>query len=297
MCLKNWQPALHVKIYVEYPDLHKNPPAKKKKVKIYCPIIPREFMSFKINLKEPYRKCYPVVCVVMPRWFKRNNGVEAIHQETTSYSGVWLQSLGSIYWDVLSSGFMWMREKLPREKSPQQDSAPVSSILTPICSRTQQWIPVFAHFAWLLSWPRSPGGQVRSDRLSDASRVISERAFCANLCPRTAPRESANRAAAAAWLAHWASVSRVACTPGDVAPGWLVSISPVRRNLCRLCWRDEGSVQTLLTRDKRSDRHLQSMNYQVNLEACAQNSSCSLCRLQVCCWYPKCCWTLVWSVK
>lgn len=54
----------------------------------------------------------------------RNNGVDAIQQHTTSYSGVWLRSLGSIYWDVLSAVFMWMVEKLPSEKSPRQDSAP-----------------------------------------------------------------------------------------------------------------------------------------------------------------------------
>jgi len=42
--------------------------------------------------------------------FYRINGVEAIHQCTTSHSWVWLQSLGSIYWDVLSVGFMWMRK-------------------------------------------------------------------------------------------------------------------------------------------------------------------------------------------
>lgn len=158
---------------------------------------------------------------------------------------------------------MWMREKLPSEKSPQQDSA--LPHLDTICSQTPQWTPAFAHFAWLLSWHRSPGGQVRSDRLSNASHVTLERGFCANLYPRTAPRRSANRAAAAAWLARWASASRAACTPGDVAPDWLVSISPARRNLCRLCWRDGGFVQMLPVNDLPSDRHLQSMSCQVIL--------------------------------
>lgn len=158
---------------------------------------------------------------------------------------------------------MWMKEKLPSEKSTQCESA--LPHLDTICSHTPQWIHVFAQFTWLLSWPRLAGGQVRSDRLSDASHVMSERDFCANLYLRTAPRKCANRAADAAWLALWASASRAACTRGDVAPDWPVSISLVRRNLCRLCWRDGGFVQTLLTRDKSSDQLLQSMNYQVNL--------------------------------
>lgn len=155
---------------------------------------------------------------------------------------------------------MWMREKLPSEKSPE-----CASSRWHICSQAPQWIPVFAHFAWLLSWHRSHGGQVRSDRLSNASHVMLARGFCANHYPRTVPRRSVNRAAAAAWLARWASASRAASTLGDVAPGWLVSISPVRRNLCRLCWRDGGFVQTLLLNDLPLDRHLQSMNCQVIL--------------------------------
>ncbi len=158
---------------------------------------------------------------------------------------------------------MWMREKLPSVKSPQQDCALPQ--LDTICSQTPQWILVFAHFAWLLSWHRSAAGQVRSDRLSNASRAMLERVCCANLYPRTAPRRSANRAAAAAWLARWASGSRAACTPGDVAPDWAVSTSPVRRNLCRLCWRDGAFVQTLLTNGTPPDQHLQSMNCQVIL--------------------------------
>lgn len=151
---------------------------------------------------------------------------------------------------------MWMREKLPSGKSTR--SAPPRS-------HTLPWRHVFAHFAWLLSSPRLAEGQVRSVRLSDASRVTSERDFCVNLYPRTAPRKSANQAAAAAWLALWASVSRAACTLGDVAPDSLVSISLVRRNLCRLCWKDAGFVQTPPTRDWPSDPLLQSMSYQVNV--------------------------------
>lgn len=153
--------------------------------------------------------------------------------------------LGSIYWDVLAGGFMWMREKLPSGKSTRYAPPHFDTI----CSHTLWWIHVFAHFAWLLSSPRLAEGQVRSVRLSDASRVMLERDFCVNLYLRIAPRKSANQAVAAAWLALWASVSRAACTLGDVAPGSLVSISLVKRNLCRLCWKDAGFVLTQPTRD------------------------------------------------
>lgn len=160
---------------------------------------------------------------------------------------------------------MWMRERTYPVKSHHSRTQLRFLTFDTICFQTTQWIPVCAHFAWLLSWHRLPGGQVRSDRWSDASHVMLERGFCANLYLRTVPRESANPAAAVAWLVRWASASRAACTPGDVAPGWHVSISPVKRNLCRLCWRDGGFVQTLLINDLLPDQHLQSMSYQVTL--------------------------------
>lgn len=132
-------------------------------------------------------------------------------------------------------------------------------------AQTPQWIPAFAHSAWLSSWHLSPAGQVRSDPLSNASRATPEPVFCASRYPKTVWKKSANRAAAAAWLARCASVSRAGSTPADAAPGWLVNISPARRNLCRLCWRDGGSVSMPPINGSRPDRHLQLMNFQVSV--------------------------------
>lgn len=223
--------------------------------------------------------------ILMLRRFWRNNGAEAIHHWTAGSPGVWLQSRGSIYWDVLTSDCMWMREKLlllPRGEKKKKKKSPQCASSLGQHTRSQPppppllpWIPVFAHFAWLLSWQRSAGGQVQSGRWSNAIRVTPERGSCANPYPRIAPRGSGNRAAAAAWLARWASASRAASTPADVAPGWAVSISPARRNLCRLCWREGASVQTPPTDDSPPDPHLRSMSCQVMLAR--PFSSCVLC--------------------
>ena len=198
-------------------------------------------------------------------WWLMNNGVEGNSSVDRRLPGG-VTTVTGVY--ILRCFVRWLyvneREAAPVKKSPQKDEQDSLAAHAPGAQTPPRWIPVFAHFAWLLSWRRSRGGQVLSGRSSNASRVTSERGVCASLCPRTAPRRSANRAAAAAWPARWASASRAACTPGDVAPGWLVSISPGRRNLCRLSWRVGGSVRTLLINESQPDRHLRSMNCQVS---------------------------------
>lgn len=108
--------------------------------------------------------------------FKRNNGAEAIHQNTTSYAGVWLQSLGSIYWDVLSVGFMWMREKLPSgKKSPQQDRQSPSSLHMLSPDTMDSYFRALCMTFVLASFTRRSGASgpvIRCEPCDDGARLL-----------------------------------------------------------------------------------------------------------------------------
>lgn len=106
----------------------------------------------------------------------RIRGVKVIHQRSASHSGVWLQSMGSIYWDVLPVGLMWMRSwpvGSLRSSSSSRVSSPVASDCDGFSHRRTVRVPPARGVA--LSRPQvrcgRSGGPMRAVRRGSAAPV------------------------------------------------------------------------------------------------------------------------------